>query len=340
MTKILILTSFALFFVFTMMILDYDFAYAKTGSYNFCEVFPAFPECGGWRTEPLSDNFWYCEYVYLENFCNHPPSPEKQIPTRSEDYCCRYLGDKLESIDPSKAHQILTPEQLAFLETTDESIFPAIIWTDKDHYNFLDRVQIYGKLDFANASIAQNLQDLDFIQTGVLSNNSTVVDVILNGRTILREIPVNENGWFSAFYFLNDRYKFSTQNNLLEVEYILSSGVVPLGGPKTHTTYHFTTGAVSKTDDAFEIWIDDTSLPHKIQYGVVVDHQERFINLDRQNLIITRMVTPDGYVIPVDSDFAIRDLSAEYDGFQDFGHGTYQLQITYGNNTSSKSFTY
>ena len=340
MTKILVLMSFVLFFVFTTIIFDPEFAYAKTGSYNFCEVFPAFPECGGWRSEPLSDNFWYCEYVYLEKFCDNPPPLEKQISTRSEDYCCRYLGDPLDHFDPSKTHQILTPEQLTLLQTTDESIFPAIIWTDRDHYNFLDRVQIYGKLDFANASIEKNLQDLDFIQTGVLSNNSTVVDVILNGRTIIREVPVNENGWFSAFYFLNDRYKFSTQNNLLEVEYILSSGVVPLGGPKTHTTYHFTTGNVSNADDAFEIWMDDTSLPRKIQYGVIVENQERFINLDRQNLIITRMITPDGYVIPVDSKFTIKDLSNEYDGFKDFGPGTYHLQITYGNNTSSKSFTY
>ena len=340
MKKILILTSFALFFVFTMVVSDSDVAYAKTGSYNFCEVFPAFPECGGWRNNPLSDNFWYCDYVYLENFCNNPPSPEKQLTIRSEDYCCRYLGDKPDMLYSSQPNDILTPEQLALLQTTDKSIFPAIIWTDKDHYNFLDKVQIYGKLDFANISIAQNLQDLDFVQTGVLSNNSTVVDVVLNGRTILREVPVNENGWFSAFYFLNDRYKFSTQNNLLEVEYILSGGVVPLGGPKTHTTYHFTTGNVSNADDAFEIWIDDTLLPRKIHYGVIVDNQERFINLDRQNLVITRMITPDGYVIPVASEFSIKDLSAEYDGFRDFDHGTYHLQITYGNNTSSKSFDY
>ena len=326
--------------VFVMIISDSDFAYAKTGSYNFCEVFPAFPECGGWRSEPLSDNFWYCDYVYLENFCDNPPLPEKQIPVRSENYCCRFLGPEIKNIDHTPTNEILTPEQLAFLQSTDNSNFPAIIWTDKDHYNFLDRVQIYGKLDFANASIAQNLQDLDFIQTGILSDNSTVVDVVVNGRTIIRELPVNDNGWFSAFYFLNDRYHFSTQNNLLEVEYILSSGVIPLGGPKTHTTYHFTSGNIASADDTFELWVDDTTLPHKIRYGVIVENQQRFINLDRENLVITRMITPDGYVVPVDSKFAIKDLSAEYDGFKDYGTGQYQLQITYGNNTSKKSFNY
>jgi hypothetical protein len=44
--------------------------------------------------------------------------------------------------------------------------------------------------------------------------------VKFNGRKVLKNIPVNENGWFVAFFHLNDRYHFSNQNNLLEVDYL------------------------------------------------------------------------------------------------------------------------
>ena len=52
---------------------------AVTGSANFCSQFPTYPECTGWRSEPISDNFWFCEYVHLPSMCNNPPDPQKQI---------------------------------------------------------------------------------------------------------------------------------------------------------------------------------------------------------------------------------------------------------------------
>jgi hypothetical protein len=342
MTKILALLSLILLSSLYLVIYDSDYAYAaKTGGYNFCEVFPAFPECGGWRTQALSDNYWFCEYVDLENFCNTPPTPEKQIPLKSANDCCRYIGSELKNIDDSDVSTgLLSSERLSMLQNTDQSIFPAIIWTNQDHYNFLDKVTIYGKFDFKNTSIENNLFDLDFAPTGMLVDNSTVVDIDLNGRRILKDLPVNQNGWFSAFYFLNDRYHFSNQNNLLEVEYTITSGVIPSSGPSTHATYHFTTGEISQKETGFEMWIDDSLLPNKIRYGITVESPERFINLDRYNFVITRLITPDGFVIPVASPFSIVDLSAEYDGFKEFGPGTYEIQITYGDNTLKKSFTY
>ena len=341
MIQYLVLTSLVLFSLFYLTLDNFEPAYAaKTGSYNFCEVFPSFSECGGWRTTALSDNYWFCDYVYLENFCKNQPSPEKQLPLLSEDHCCRYLGEELELPTLVDTSQNFTSEQRVLLEQTKKTSFPAIIWTDRDHYNFVDKVTIYGKLDFKNISIEQNIQDLDFVQTGDLFDNSTVVDIQLNGRKILKEIPVNSHGWFSAFHFLNDRYHFSNQNNLLEVEYIITKGVIPPEGPQTHATYHFTTGDIAKNDDNFEMWIDDSMMPHKIRYGIILDNQQRFIELDRHNFVISRLVTPSGYVIPIASDFSALDLSVEYDGFLEYGRGTYEIQITYGDNIAKKSFTY
>lgn len=342
MTKICILLSLILLSSVYLIVLDSGYVYAaKTGGYNFCEVFPAYSECGGWRTQALSDNYWFCEYVNLENFCKTHPTPEKQIQLKSVDSCCKYIGPELENIgDPDDSPDLLSSERLDALQHRNESVFPAIIWTDKDHYDFQDKVTIYGKFDFTNVSIKKNLLDVNFAQTGIMTDSSTVVDIDLNGRRILRDIPVNQNGWFSAFYFLNDRYHYSTQNNLLEVEYVITSGVIPPSGPKTHAIYQFTTGEISKKEDSFGMWIDDSLLPNKIRYGITGENTERFIELNRYNLVITRLITPDGYAIPVASNFSIIDAAAEYDGFREFGPGTYEIQITYGSNTLKKSFTY
>jgi len=341
MTKTLVLLGIILLSVLYVIMLDFDSAYAdKTGSYNFCVQFPAFPECVGWRTEALFDNFWFCDYVYLENFCKNPPPLEKQISLRSENYCCRYIGPELEKSHNANIDQYLAADRIDSLKTTPVSLSPALIWTDRDHYDFSDKVIIYGKFDFNNIPIKQNIQEINFAQTGEISGNNTGIDIQLEGRKILRNIPVNPNGWFSVFFFLNDRYHFSTQNNLLEVEYYLSSGDTPLGGPKTHATYHFTTGDISKKEDSFELWLDDTLLPDKIRYGIITENPERFNELNRNNLVIARLITPNGYVIPIPSNFSMQGLSAEYDGFREYGQGTYEIQITYGSNTSKTSFTY
>ncbi|WP_420545685.1 hypothetical protein [Nitrosopumilus sp.] len=309
---------------------------AKTGSYNFCSVFPAFPECTGWRTEAVDDNHWFCDYVHLDGLCKNPPDPQKQIPLRGHDHCCRYIGDEIKSSTPITNN---TSKETELPKETKESIEPLIIWTDKDHYNYRDKIIVYGKFDFTNPTVIENADETNFDQTGKKSITSAI-DIKLNGNRVLKEIPITPTGWFSAFFFHDNIYRFSTQDNLLEVEYIISSDVIPPGGPKTHATYHFTTGNIAKEDKTFDLWIDKTELPNKIIYGLNVENNERLIKLDRLDLVKTRITTPEGYVMPIKSIFSIHDISAEYDGFKEYGYGEYKIQVTYGNNVAEKFFKY
>jgi hypothetical protein len=340
MEKTQVFLSSILLFVICIAILNFNSADAtgKVGSYNFCTQFPAYPECTGWRVEAISDNHWFCDYVYLKNICKNAPNPEKQIPLRTQDYCCRYIGSELK-VQSDKFNQSTPSTQLVIPDDTFESILPLIIWTDRDHYNYRDKVIVYGKFDFTNPTIRQNIYQTDFAQTGSISEEKLAIDIKLNGRTVLRNIPVSPEGWFSAYFFHNNIYNFSTQNNFLEVEYIITKEIPP-EGPRTHAIYHFTTGDVTKKDDKFDLWVDSSQMPNKISYGVNVDNPEKFIELMRQNLVITRLTTPDGYIVPIESTFSIQDLSTEYDEFIKYGQGTYQIQVTYGDNTSKEMFDY
>ena len=356
MKKILFLVSIVLFSVLFFTVFNFDMADAyKTGSYNFCSVFPLYPECVGWRTEAISDsyNYWFCNYVDIEKFCENKPDPEKQIVLRNQDFCCRFVGPELE-IKYNEIQNDSISDQLVQLgiDSSPNSILPLIIWTDKDHYNFRDKVTVYGKFHFASPVIKKSVSENEFEQTGEVVDEESIqtgriitetpvfdIDIELNGRKVLKNIPVHENGWFVAFFYLNDVYHFSNQDNLLEVEYI-SYDPVPLGGPRTHATYHFTTGEIAEKEDGFDIWIDDSSLPNEIKYGVIVKNPERFIELTRYDLINTRLITPDGFVISIDSPFSIQDLSTEYNGFLEYGEGTYEIQVTYGNNMIKKTFEY
>ncbi|MGH1568830.1 MAG: hypothetical protein ACRBBZ_06575 [Nitrosopumilus sp.] len=328
----------------SMYILLSDFSSAdasKTGSYNFCSSNPTFPECTGWRTNAITDNYWFCDYVSLKEFCKNTPDPEKQIPLRTQDFCCRYIGGfELKRTSSDHFDQNLQYEKFPALKDKQESLSPLIVWTDKDHYNFRDKVIVYGKFDFTNPSIIQNIYDVNFAQTGAVSEKTFTVDIKLNGKIILRNIPVSSNGWFSAFFFNNNPYTFSTQNNLLEVDYIITQGVIPPSGSKTHAIYQFTTGDIAKKEDNFEIWLDNSTLPNEIHYGVNVENPEKFITQSRYDLVISRLITPEGYVLPINSDFTIQDVSTVYSKFREYGHGTYEIQITYGNNTSKASFEY
>ena len=313
---------------------------AKTGSYNFCTQFPAFPECVGWRTEAISDNYWFCEYVDLDELCKNSAIPEKKIEPKNQNDCCQYIGAKLEKSQLINIKQEQQVHDSTNLKEDLDSVLPLIIWTDKDHYNFRDKAVVYGKFDFTNPSIIQNIKGEIFAQTGKVTKETFTIDIKLNNKNILRDIPVSSSGWFSAFFHHNNVYNFSTQNNLLGVEYIITQKQVPLGGPKTQATYEFTTGDISKTDESFDIWIDDSNLPNKIQFGIVTENNERFIEHTRHNLVITRLTTPDGFVIPIESNYSIKDLSKEYSEFSKYGSGTYEIQVTYGNNTAQANFEY
>ena len=351
MRKTSIIVILILFSVLSSTVFSFDTAEAyKTGGYNLCLAFPFFPECVGWRTEAISDkyNYWFCDYVDLEKLCENKPDPKKQLTVRTQDFCCRFIGDELETSQTKK-------EQLTQIEKefSDSSISPLIIWTDKDHYNFRDKVTVYGKFDFTKFSIKKGISEKEFDQTGETINGTSIqtgriitespilnIDVKLNGRQVLTNIPVQENGWFVTFFHLNDRYHFSNQNNLLSVNYVLYDDPIPQGGPRTHATYHFTTGDISKKENVFDIWIDDSETTNGIKYGVITENPERFIELSRYNFVNTRLVTPEGYIIPIKSVFSIQDLSREYKGFLEYGQGTYEIQITYGDNTAKKTFEY
>ena len=348
MKKISLMKIFVLASIFFYSASSFDSAEAATtGSFNFCTVFPQYAECNGWRTEAISDSYnrWFCDYVDLEKLCEHKPDPKKQITIRDQSFCCRFIGDELEI--PNAEVKI---ESQLNENSPDSSVLPLIIWTDKDHYEFRDKVTVYGKFDFTKFTIKKGVSENEFEQTGRIVSGQSIqegkiisespirdIDIKLNGRTVLRDIPVHENGWFVSFFYLNDRYHFSNQNNLLSVDY-LQYDSVPLGGPKTHATYHFTTGDIIKEDKTFNMWIDDSDTTKGITYGITTENPEKFIELIRYNMVNTRLTTPEGYVIPVKSSFSIQDLSREYDGFLKYGHGTYEIQITYGNNTSKKTF--
>ena len=362
MSKISFILSFILLIATFVTVIDFTSTYAsKVGGTPFCTVFPHFPECSGWRTEAITDSYsrWFCDYVDIQGFCENEPNPEKKIEIKNHD-CCRYIGTELleqETIDNQK----FLSEQASVLgkNLPSDSIAPLIIWTDKDHYNFRDRVFVYGKFDFTNLTLPINTEKKDFeqtgervkedsIQTGRIIENLPVsrVDIELNGYKILRDIPVNKNGWVSAYFYLTNQYNFSTQNNLLEIKYKMTSGVIPTSDVRTHATYHFTTGDIAKKEKSFELWIDDSSLPDHIRYGIIVENPEKLSDLSReggfvkQKLITTRLITPDGYTIPIKSIFSIKDLSTEYDGFKKYGQGAYQIQVTYGDNTAKKTFEY
>ena len=310
---------------------------AKTGSYNFCTQLPAYPECAGWRSESILDNHWFCEYVDLKNYCKNSPEPNKEIPIRIDEYCCTH-------IDEVPLRKMLHEEEIPNSETQiknlKDSILPLVIWTDKDHYNYGEKVTIYGKFDFRDPTIIKNIHGTNFDQTARIAEKTFAVDIKLNGKEILRKVPVNPNGWFSAYVFMNNSYNFSTQYNLLEVEYIITSKDVPLGGPKTSATYHFTTGEIAQKESEFSIWLDDSLLPNKIGYGIAVENPERFAALSGYDLITTRLTTPEGYVIPIDSSFSGTHLSGEFDILPEYGEGQYELRVTYGDNISKKNFEY
>ena len=348
----IILSIGVLFIICCVASLDFESVYAyKTGSYNFCIVFPTFPDCVGWRTEAISDsyNYWFCDYVYLPDICENPPDEEKKITLRTEDFCCRFIG--LEPITPARIQDRFV-EQILGKNSSDSSIAPLIIWTDKDHYNFRDKVTVYGKFDFTKIKIKKSVSEKEFDQTGrqvegtsiqtgrIISETPVLdIDVKLNGNRVLKNIPVYENGWFATFFYLDNQYTFSNQNNLLEIDYILYEDV-PLGGPRTHATYHFTTGSIVKKDDRYDVWIDKSDMPNTIHYGVKLENPERFLAMMQEELVITRVTTPNGYVIQIPSNYSIKDISNEYSGFTDYGHGTYEIQVTYGDNVSKAVFEY
>ncbi|MDH3677976.1 MAG: hypothetical protein OEQ12_06720, partial [Nitrosopumilus sp.] len=160
---------------------------ASTAGDNFCSAFPTHPECTGYRVEPIYDNFWFCQYVDLPAMCNNPPDPQKQIVTRIGNHCCGIIGSHVpKNISLGDALFVDTSEKGQSLESSSSSSFEQelVIWTEKDHYSFGDRINVYGKFDFDDP---------------VLQNNNSFVDISLNDRKVVLDLPVHSNGWFAGY---------------------------------------------------------------------------------------------------------------------------------------------
>ena len=287
---------------------------AVTGSTNYCNQFPTYPECTGWRVEPITDNFWFCAYVNLPTVCGNPPDPKKEIVSRTGDYCCGILG--------SHVPKNVSFENSNFVDTSDKgksldehSTRELLIWTQMDHYFLGDTVNVYGKFNFNDP---------------ILKNHNQFVDVILNDRKVILDLPVHPNGWFAGYFTLSNPYLFHTGNNLLSVTYFHNP---TLENPDkfTQASYKFTTGDVRA--EPFFIQDDDSSVG-KISYKVSTESGES-VNMD---LAVVRLVMPDGVVLPLPNVSSVDDITDYLD--DPLVSGTYEVVITKGNHSASQIFEY
>ena len=173
--------------------LDHDAFGARTGSTNYCNQFPTFAECSGWRSEPISDNHWFCEYVDLSSgsICDNPPTdPQKQIVTRIGNHCCGIIDShplKDMSLGDGVSFAEISEKGKSLESSSSFSGRELIIWTERDHYSFGDRVNVYGKFDFNDP---------------VLQNYNPFVDVNINDRPVILDLKVHSNGWFAGYFVL------------------------------------------------------------------------------------------------------------------------------------------
>ncbi len=286
---------------------------AVTGGSNFCSAFPTHPECTGWRIDPIHDNFWFCEYVDLPTLCNNPPDPQKKIIPRTDNYCCGVIGShslKYVSLDGANFTDVSKRE--SSLDTSKE----LVIWTDKDYYSFGDRVNVYGKFNFADS---------------ILKNNNQFVDISINDRKVILDLPVHPNGWFAGYFVLSNPYLYYTGTNLISVTYFHTP---TLNEPDkfAQATYKIATGNI--TTKPFSI--DVKSLSGKISYEIITESNE-FVNLD---LAITRLVTPNGLVLSLPSLSSVKDISDYLDDDVSLVPGKYEIIVTKGNHTTSQEFEY
>ena len=310
--KLLILLFIIGMFVFIPTVNNVSFG-AVTGSFNYCNQFPTYPECTGWRVEPINDNFWFCEYVNLPTMCNNPPDPKKEIVPRTGNYCCGMIGSQVPknvSFEDSKFIDI--SKRGTSLE--EHSINELTIWTQNDHYSFGNTVNVYGKFDFNDP---------------VLKNHNQFVDISLNDRKVILDLPVHHNGWFAGYFTLSNPYLFYTGNNLISVTYF-HNPTQENPDKFTQTSYKFTTGNIV-TEPFF---IKDTSSTKTISYEIITKSGEP-VNMD---LTIVRLVMPDGLVLPLPSITSVKDITNYLD--ESLVSGTYEVFVTKGNYSTSQIFEY
>lgn len=290
---------------------------AATAGDNFCNAFPTHPECTGYRVEPISDNFWFCQYVDLPTMCDNPPDSQKQIVTRIGNHCCGIIG--------SHIPKNISLDDLSFTDTShkgrslESSSFgqKLVIWTEKDHYSLGDRVNVYGKFNFNDP---------------VLKNHNQFVDVSLNDRKVILDLPVHSNGWFAGYFTISNPYLYHTGNNLISVTYFHTPNQHE-SDKFTRASYTVTTGDIVATEP---LSIDvKLSALGKVSFDVLSESDDNLIDLD---FAIIRLVTPDGLVFPLPNISSIDDIS----DYLDFSlvPGQYEIIVTKGNSVVSQSFEY
>ena len=317
---ILLLMIVAAFAGFSDLV--YDAFGAATAGSNFCSAFPTHPECTGWRVEPIYDNFWFCQYVDLSTVCNNPPDPQKQIAIRVETNCCGIIG-----LHPLKN---LTLEDESFADaqekgkTLDDSSSSSpkqelIIWTEKDHYSFGERVNVYGKFDFD-----------DF----VLKNNNPTVDVAINDRKVILDLPVHSNGWFAGYFVLSNPSVFYTGSNVMSVKYF-HTPTLEESDKFARAFYRVTTGDVIAAEP-FSVEMTESS-PGKISYQIrsAGSGDDTPVNLD---LATVRLTTPEGLVLPLPITSFVDDISDYLD--ISLVTGTYEITATKGGHIASHTLDY
>jgi len=321
MKAILLIVS--IFFIFA----NFGLAEATiTASKNFCESFPTFSECTGWRVEPIYDNFWFCAYVDLPTMCKNPPDPQKQIPTLDADYCCRLFDDDL--VSPRDVSVLYyDPLYLQMVKkglVLDESypVDELVIWTDKDHYNFGDRINVYGKFDFGDP---------------IIKKSNSFVNIVFNGEKVILDVPVQSNGWFAGFFFLDSPRFHTTGLSTVSVSYF---HVPTLENPYhlNTATYQFTTGDILEPKTLFSIWLttDKFSKNEHIGYGT---EPEIPLPSNLKHNLISRITTPDGIVFSLPTN-SMTNLDVYMNNVSDLRSGNYTISMTVGNFTTTRAFEY
>ena len=197
----------------------------------------------------------------------------------------------------------------------DSSQQELVIWTQKDHFSFGDTVHVYGKFDFTDP---------------ILKNSNKFVDVSLNDRKVILDLPVHPNGWFAGYFTLSNPYLFYTGNNLLTVQYF-HEPTQHRPDMLTHASYKFSTGNIS-TEPFF---IENTSVSDDVISYKVLTNLEEPANLD---LGIVRVEMPDGIVLSLPN---ISDVSNIEDYVEiPLESGTYDVSITKGDYSVTHMFEY
>lgn len=299
---------------------------AVTASKDFCESFPTYSECTGWRVIPIYDNFWFCAYVDLPTMCNNPPDPQKQIPILDADYCCRLFDDELVS-PRDVSHLYYDPSFLSMVQRglmLDESypVKELVIWTDKDHYNFGDRINVYGKFDFSDP---------------ILKKSNSFVSIEFNGENVIPNLPVRNNGWFAGFFYLDNPRYHTTGLNTVSASYVHVPTLENSHRLDT-STYQFTTGDIPEPKKSFSIWLteDKFSMNDHIGYGT-----EPKIPLphDLKHNLISRITNPDGIVFTLPTN-SMENLDVYMNEISDLRNGNYTISMTVGNFTTHNMFEY